>query len=105
MLRKIAISIIPILAVILVIYSMLTNWFSISLTAGQEFWSMSSGARKNVVFADVVGQEDAQQALREAIIWPHKQPALLTGVRQPLRTILLYGLPGVGKTLLVRLRL
>jgi transitional endoplasmic reticulum ATPase len=56
-----------------------------------------------VKWDEVGGLEAAKQSLIEAVEWPLKYPeAFLTvGVRPP-RGILLYGLPGTGKTLLVR---
>lgn len=51
----------------------------------------------------VGGLEDAKQALIESVEWPLKYPEAFEsiGIRPP-RGILLYGLPGTGKTLLVR---
>ena len=52
---------------------------------------------------EVGGLEEAKQSLVEAVEWPLKYPEAFAsvGVRPP-RGILLYGLPGTGKTLLVR---
>ncbi|HPW72346.1 MAG: CDC48 family AAA ATPase [Methanothrix sp.] len=52
---------------------------------------------------DVGGLDEAKQSLIEAVEWPLKYPEAFAsvGVRPP-RGILLYGLPGTGKTLLVR---
>jgi transitional endoplasmic reticulum ATPase len=52
---------------------------------------------------EVGGLEGAKQSLVEAVEWPLKYPEAFAsvGVRPP-RGILLYGLPGTGKTLLVR---
>ncbi len=52
---------------------------------------------------EVGGLESAKQALIEAVDWPLKYPEAFSavGIRPP-RGILLYGLPGTGKTLLVR---
>jgi transitional endoplasmic reticulum ATPase len=52
---------------------------------------------------DVGGLEDVKQSLIEAVEWPLQYPDAFAavGVRPP-RGILLYGLPGTGKTLLVR---
>ncbi|MCX6678307.1 MAG: CDC48 family AAA ATPase [Methanothrix sp.] len=52
---------------------------------------------------EVGGLEKAKQSLIESVEWPLKYPEAFSavGVRPP-RGILLYGLPGTGKTLLVR---
>ncbi len=52
---------------------------------------------------EVGGLEEAKQSLIESVEWPIKYPEAFesVGVRPP-RGILLYGLPGTGKTLLVR---
>jgi transitional endoplasmic reticulum ATPase len=52
---------------------------------------------------EVGGLESAKQSLIEAVDWPLKYPEAFAavGIRPP-RGILLYGLPGTGKTLLVR---
>ncbi len=52
---------------------------------------------------EVGGLDEAKQSLVEAVEWPLKYPEAFAsvGVRPP-RGILLYGLPGTGKTLLVR---
>ncbi len=51
----------------------------------------------------VGGLDEAKQALIESVEWPLKYPDAFesAGIRPP-RGILLYGLPGTGKTLLVR---
>ncbi|MFZ2471384.1 MAG: CDC48 family AAA ATPase, partial [Methanothrix sp.] len=52
---------------------------------------------------EVGGLEEVKQSLIEAVEWPLKYPEAFSavGVRPP-RGILLYGLPGTGKTLMVR---
>ena len=52
---------------------------------------------------EVGGLEEGKQSLIEAVEWPLRYPEAFAcvGVRPP-RGILLYGLPGTGKTLLVR---
>jgi hypothetical protein len=44
-----------------------------------------------VSFADVVGLEQAKEALKEAVILPVKFPQLFQGKRKPWAGILLYG--------------
>ncbi|MDE1726636.1 MAG: AAA family ATPase [Thaumarchaeota archaeon] len=54
--------------------------------------------KPNVSWAEVIGLEDAKNALRESIVYPAKRPDLF-----PLgwpRGMLLYGPPGCGKTVL-----
>lgn len=54
--------------------------------------------KPKVSWDDVIGLEDAKRAIRESIVYPTKRPDLF-----PLgwpRGILLFGPPGVGKTLL-----
>jgi len=62
------------------------------------FDDMVMKEKPNVRWADVVGVDDAKNALRESIVYPTKRPDLF-----PLgwpRGILLYGPPGCGKTIL-----
>lgn len=51
---------------------------------------------------DVIGQDGAKEALREALVLPALHPELFVGARRPWRSILLWGPPGTGKTLLAR---
>ncbi|AEM37983.1 AAA family ATPase, CDC48 subfamily [Pyrolobus fumarii 1A] len=52
---------------------------------------------------DIGGLEDVKQQLREAVEWPLKHPEVFQrlGIRPP-KGILLFGPPGVGKTLLAK---
>ena len=62
------------------------------------FDDMIMKEKPDVRWADVVGVDDAKNALRESIVYPTKRPDLF-----PLgwpRGILLYGPPGCGKTVL-----
>lgn len=54
--------------------------------------------KPNVKWNEVIGLQDAKDALRESIVYPTKRPDLFT-LGWP-RGILLYGPPGCGKTIL-----
>ncbi|MDE1826831.1 MAG: AAA family ATPase [Thaumarchaeota archaeon] len=66
--------------------------------AKNELDSLIMKEKPNVSWAEVIGLDDAKNALRESIVYPAKRPDLF-----PLgwpRGILLYGPPGCGKTVL-----
>ena len=66
--------------------------------AKSDFDSMIMKEKPNVRWEEVVGLDDAKDALRESIVYPSKRPDLF-----PLgwpRGMLLYGPPGCGKTIL-----
>jgi transitional endoplasmic reticulum ATPase len=56
-----------------------------------------------VRWSDIGGLEDVKQELREAVEWPLKYPDAFKRLGiEPPKGILLYGPPGVGKTLLAK---
>ncbi len=66
--------------------------------AKNDFDDLIMKEKPNVSWAEVVGLDDAKNALRESIVYPSKRPDLF-----PLgwpRGLLLYGPPGCGKTIL-----
>ncbi|XP_015122978.1 vacuolar protein sorting-associated protein 4B [Diachasma alloeum] len=58
--------------------------------------------KPNVKWSDVAGLESAKDALKEAVILPIQFPHLFKGKRMPWRGILLFGLPGTGKSYLAK---
>src|SRR4051812_18909189 len=55
-----------------------------------------------VKFTDIVGLEQAKQLVQESIVFPMRYPNIFTGILSPWKGILLYGPPGVGKTLMAK---
>ena len=57
----------------------------------------------NVKWDDIGGLDDAKQELKEAVEWPLKYPENFQkfGINPP-KGVLLYGIPGTGKTLLAK---
>lgn len=55
-----------------------------------------------VTFDDIVGLDETKRLLRDAIVLPRELGHMLTGMREPAQTILLFGPPGNGKTELAR---
>ncbi|KAF5428935.1 transitional endoplasmic reticulum ATPase, partial [Candidatus Methanophagaceae archaeon] len=54
-------------------------------------------------WGDIGGLDNAKQALQEAVEWPLKYPNIHQYLNaKPVKGILLYGLPGTGKTLLAK---
>lgn len=57
----------------------------------------------NVSWQDVGGLDTVKQELQEAIVWPLKFAEIFRAVKtRPPKGILLYGLPGTGKTLIAK---
>ena len=52
---------------------------------------------------DIIGLEDAKEALRETLVWPRLHGNLLQALGlAPATGLLVYGPPGTGKTMLAR---
>src|SRR3989338_400392 len=67
-------------------------------TDENDFEDLVMKEKPNISWSEVIGLDDAKNALRESIVYPTKRPDLF-----PLgwpRGILLYGPPGCGKTVL-----
>lgn len=58
--------------------------------------------KPDVKWDDVIGMEDAKQAMEEAIVLSIRYPHLFTEERRPPSGILLFGPPGTGKTMLAK---
>jgi katanin p60 ATPase-containing subunit A1 len=56
----------------------------------------------DIEWSSVMGLEEAKRVLKESIILPMLYPKLFKGLLQPWRGVLLYGLPGSGKTYLAK---
>ncbi|KAF9299798.1 hypothetical protein BGZ74_008643 [Mortierella antarctica] len=53
-----------------------------------------------VEWKDISGLEHAKETITEAVTWPLLRPDLFTGLRRPLKGLLLFGPPGTGKTMI-----
>jgi len=56
--------------------------------------------KPEVSFEDIAGNTYAKEVIRETFILPSQMPQLFKGKVKPWQSILLYGPPGVGKTML-----
>lgn len=60
------------------------------------------GSRSGVDWSEIAGLEDLKRSLQRTIVVPEQNSDLFSGVRAPARGVLLYGLRGVGKTMLAK---
>ncbi|PNH08795.1 Katanin p60 ATPase-containing subunit A-like 1 [Tetrabaena socialis] len=51
---------------------------------------------------DIAGLEEAKRVLNEALVLPMIMPDFFTGIRRPVKGVLLFGPPGTGKTMLAK---
>ncbi|MEE6471848.1 hypothetical protein FKM82_009392 [Ascaphus truei] len=56
----------------------------------------------SVQWTDIAGQVSVKAVIEEELVWPILRPGAYTGANSPPKTILLFGPPGAGKTLLSR---
>eukprot|EP00124_Ichthyophonus_hoferi_P000593 Ihof_evm4s23 gene=Ihof_evmTU4s23 len=55
-----------------------------------------------VGWEDIAGLDHAKKTVQEIVVWPMLRPDLFTGLRGPVKGLLLFGPPGTGKTLIGR---
>eukprot|EP00605_Chrysophyceae_sp_TOSAG23-4_P000384 GSChrysophyteH1.ASY1.ANO1.440.1 assembled CDS len=78
---------------------------STQFTSRLEHWEKYI-IQSEVKFKNIIGCEDAKQALYESIVLPlmlpnHLSSTVFTGIRGGIGNVLLHGQPGTGKTMLV----
>lgn len=55
-----------------------------------------------VRWTDIAGLADGKRVLEEAAVLPLMMPEYFTGIRKPVKGVLLFGPPGTGKTMLAK---
>jgi katanin p60 ATPase-containing subunit A1 len=63
---------------------------------------MTDAVAIGIKFDDIAGQQEAKDALQEAVIYPAIMPEYYQGILRPPKGVLLYGPPGTGKSMLAK---
>ncbi|KAF8063864.1 AAA1 [Scenedesmus sp. PABB004] len=53
-------------------------------------------------WSDIAGLKEAKRVLEEATVLPMIMPEFFTGIRRPVKGVMLFGPPGTGKTMLAK---
>ncbi len=82
------------------VYDELSNKYNQQLKRHLKQCIMKKGS--DITFDDVAGNEYAKEVLNETFVLPALMPKLFKGAGpKPWQSILIYGPPGVGKTMLL----
>jgi hypothetical protein len=53
-------------------------------------------------WTDIAGLSEAKRVLEEATVLPMIMPEFFTGIRRPVKGVMMFGPPGTGKTMLAK---